>query len=92
MKSLTIYAKTLLLQGASTTGTFIEGYYFIEEKLQIKDAKILFEFCQWIDKTIGGAASGNIDMLFSSFKDPFNTELSNQAKELANKIHRIKSL
>ena len=92
MKSLPIYAKTLLLRGASTTGTFIEGYYFIEEHIQIKDANILFEFCQWIDKTIGGAASANIDMLFLAFKNPTNSELSKQANELAKKISYIKSL
>jgi hypothetical protein len=92
MNKLPIYAKTLLLQGASMTGTFTEGYYFVEEKLRIKDANQLFEFCQWIDKNIGGAASGNIDMLFSAFKNPFNAELQKQANELANTIRRIKSL
>lgn len=92
MNKLPIYAKTLLLQGASITGTFTEGYFFVEEKIKIKDSNLLFEFCKWIDKNIGGAASGNIDMLFSAFKNPFNADLTNQANELANKIRRIKSL
>lgn len=92
MHKLPTYAKTLLLQGASVTGTFTEGYYFVEEKLKIRDAKILFEFCQWIDKNIGGAASGNIDMLFSSFRNPFDIELTKQANELANRIRSIKSI
>jgi hypothetical protein len=92
MKKLPIYAKTLLLQGASITGNFTEGYYFVEERIYAKDAKTLFEFCQWIDQNIGGAASGNIDMLFAAFKNPFNAELANQANELANKIRQFKSL
>lgn len=92
MKSLPIYAKTLLLQGASLTGKFTEGYYFVEEKIKIKDAKILFEFCQWIDSKIGGASAYNIDMLFSAFQNPTNVELNKQANELANKIRSIKSL
>jgi len=92
MKNLPIYAKTLLLQGASTTGTFTEGYFFVEEKIQINHSKTLFDFCKWIDQNIGGAASGNIDMLFSAFKNPFSVELVNEANELANKIRQIKSL
>jgi hypothetical protein len=92
MKNLPIYAKTLLLQGASTTGTFTEGYFFIEEKIQINHSKTLLDFCKWIDKNIGGASSYNIDMLFSAFKNPTNVELNKQANELAIKIRNIKSL
>jgi hypothetical protein len=92
MKKLPSYAKSLLLTGASTTGTFSEGYFFIEEQIQVKDANILFEFCKWIDSKIGGAASGNIDMLFSAFKNPNNQELANKANELAETIKYIKSL
>lgn len=92
MKNLPIYAKTLLLQGASTTGTFTEGYFFVEEKIQINHSKTLFDFCKWIDKNIGGASAYNIDMLFSAFKNPTNVELNKQANELANKIRTIKSL
>ena len=91
MKKLPNYAKALLLQGASTTGTFTEGYFFVEESLQINHANQLFEFCKWIDKNIGGAASGNIDMLFDAYNNPFNAELTNKANELANKIRYYKS-
>jgi hypothetical protein len=91
MKKLPAYAKSLLLQGASTTGTFTEGYYYIEESLRIKEAEILFEFCQWIDANIGGAASGNIDMLFSAFRNPSDTELAAKAQELANRIRQLRS-
>lgn len=90
MKNLPIYAKTLLLQGASITGNFTDGYYLIEESLQIKHADELLKFCQWIDKNIGGAASGNIDMLFTAFKNPNDVEAVNKAKELADKISSIR--
>ncbi len=92
MKNLPTYAKALLLQGASTTGNFTEGYFFVEEKIQINHSKDLFDFCKWIDQKIGGAASGNIDWLFSAYKNPKNEELADKAKELANKIAKIKSL
>lgn len=92
MQKLPNYAKALLLQGASTTGNFSDGFFFVEENIQINHAKELQEFCQWIDSNIGGAASGNIDMLFSTFKNPLNAELVNKANELANKIQYFKSL
>ena len=93
MNKLPIYVKTLLLQGASTTGTFTEGYFFIEENLQIKHATpSLFEFCKWIDKNIGGASSYNIDMLYSAYKNPNDIELNKQANKLASNIRRIKLL
>jgi hypothetical protein len=90
MNSLPTYAKTLLLHGASIMGNFIEGYYYVEESMKSKDAIELQSFCEWIDKNIGGAANGNIDMLFLSFKNPNDIELSNKAKELADKIQKIK--
>ena len=92
MKKLPAYAKSLLLHGASTLGTFHEGYFLVEEQLKIKDANTLYDFCKWIDKNIGGASAYNIDMLFFAFKNPANQELQKQANELAATILRIKSL
>ena len=92
MQKLPNYAKSLLLQGASITGNFSDGYFFVEEALQSNHAKELKEFSQWLDKHIGGAGSKNIDMLFSAFKAPLNEELANQAKALATKIRQMKSL
>jgi len=91
MKQLPIYAKELLLMGA-ITGTFTEGYHFVEERIQVNHAKELLAFCQWIDKNIGGAARGNIDMLFMAYKNPDNTELAHRAAELAEQIRYIRSL
>ena len=33
--------KSLLLQGAKTTGSFVEGYYYIEESLYINESESL---------------------------------------------------
>lgn len=90
MKILPTYAKTLLLQGASTLGNFTEGYFFIEENLKINHASELFDFCKWVDKNIGGASLYNIDMLFSAFKNPNNAELQKQANDLAALIQKFK--
>lgn len=90
MKKLPDYAKSLLLQGASITGNFTEGFYYSEESILINHLKDLLEFCKWIDEHIKGASSKNIDMLFSAYKNPNNVELANQAKELASKIASLR--
>ena len=91
MKKLPNYAKSLLIHGSSVTGNFTEGYYFVEERLYTKDAKELQLFCQWIDNHIGGASLYNIDMLFSAYTNPTNVELQNEARELSDKIKRLRS-
>ena len=92
MKRLPDYAKALILKGASTLGNFTEGLSYVEENILVKDWKELSEFCKWIDQTTGGAASGNIDMLFNAFKNPGNLELQGRVEDLAAKIRYIKSL
>jgi len=90
MKNLPIYAKTLLLQGASTTGNFTDGFYYIEEKVKAKDYAELLIFCKWVDDKIGGASPYNIDMLFSAFKNPEDQYLAKQASNLAELIKQHK--
>lgn len=92
MKTLPSYAKALLLHGASDTGSFTEGSFLVEESLHSEHFDECFEFCKWIDEHIGGAGPVNIDWLFQSFSDPSNNELANKAKELSDKIRRIKAL
>jgi len=92
MKKLPVYAKSLLLHGASTLGNFTDGYSFVEESLQINHANELFKFCKWVDENIGGASAYNIDMLFSAFKNPENQELRQQATVLANRIQSIRRM
>ena len=78
--------------GASTTGKFTDGYYFVEERIKSKHANELFAFCKWIDAYIGGAARGNIDMLFAAYKNPTNIELAYRAAQVAEQIRYFKSL
>jgi len=92
MNKLPIYAKELLLMGASTTGKFTDGYYFVEERIKSNHANELFAFCKWIDAYIGGAARGNIDMLFAAYKNPTNIELAYRAAQVAEQIRYFKSL
>lgn len=92
MNKLPNYAKSLLLYGASNTGSFVQGYFLVEEQLYARDGKELYNFCSWIDEHIGGAGSANIDMLFSAFKNPSDLILSKQAAEIAEKIRRIRSI
>jgi len=92
MNKLPIYAKELLLMGASTTGKFTDGYYFVEERIKTNHANELFAFCEWIDAHIGGAGRGNIDMLFAAYKNPTDRELDKAARALADIIHYNKSL
>ena len=92
MNRLPLYAKTLLLQGASMAGTFTEGYYAVEERILVKDSATLLAFCAWIDRTIGGAAAGNIEMLYLAFKNPFSLEYASKAKALADKIQSLRTV
>ena len=92
MRQLSQSAKSLLLEGASVTGSFVQGYYYIEERLLVNQAKELFDFCNWIDTNIGGAGRANIELLFLAFKNPNNKELSQEANKIAETIASIKLL
>ena len=85
-------SKELLLLGAKTTGSFVEGYYYVEENLYIDEAEELHAFCKWIDNEIGGAGWSNIDTLWLAFKNPTDKGLTDEANKIAEQIKRIKSL
>lgn len=85
-------SKDLLLLGAKTTGSFVEGYYYAEEDLYVDEAEELYAFCKWIDKEIGGASKFNIDTLWLAFKNPTDKGLADEANKIAEQIKRIKSL
>ena len=91
-KELSDRNKSLLLEGARTTGSFIEGYYYIEEDLYVDESEELHAFCKWIDKEIGGAGQSNIDTLWLAFKNPTDKGLADEANKIAEQIKRIKSL
>lgn len=90
MEVLPDYARVLLLRGASATGTFTQGYYYVEEQLEIGHSQRLQEFCQWIDDQIGGAGRGNIDMLYAAFSNPQDLELAGEAQRFAQLVQALK--
>ena len=83
--------KDLLLMGAKTTGSFLEGYYYIEESLYADEANSLHSFCTWIDDHIGGAGPANIDMLWLGFNYPESDYFSKECVKIKEAMDRIKS-
>jgi len=81
-----------LVLGANVTGTFVEGYHYVEETLPINKSKEALEFCKWIDESIGGASIQNIGMLYKAFKNPTDKELCKYTNELKERISFIKTL
>ena len=81
-----------LLHGASITGTFTEGYYYVEEMLPANKSKEVSDFCKWIDKNVGGAAPANINMLYKAFKNPKEESLQAEVKQLSERIAYLRSL
>ena len=91
IKYLSSRNKDLLLMGAKTTGSFLEGYCYIEESLYINEADELYAFCEWIDNEIGGAGPINIDMLWLGFKYPESEYFVNECAKIKEDMERINS-
>lgn len=87
---LTEHAKTLLLHGAKTTGTMTGAFEYAWEEFYTNEVDGLEEFCQWIDKEIGGCSAFNIDNLYLAYKHPDNKYLRRFANEIKSRISRIK--
>jgi hypothetical protein len=81
-----------LVLGANVTGTFVEGYHYVEETLPVNKSEEALEFCKWIDESIGGASIRNIGILYKAFKNPTDEELCKYTNELKERISYIKSL
>lgn len=81
-----------LVFGANVTGTFVEGYHYVEERLPVNKSGEALEFCKWIDENTGGASIQNIGMLYRAFKNPTDEELTKYTNELKEQISFIKSL
>ncbi|MHA1816817.1 MAG: hypothetical protein ACTSX1_12475 [Candidatus Heimdallarchaeaceae archaeon] len=90
MKKLGIRNATLLLMGAKTTGTFDEAYTYVEEELFVDEADTIFEFCEYLDKYVGGAGRNNIEQLFEAFINPNNEEAVKFTMDVRDKIAEIK--
>ena len=83
--------KDLLLMGAKQTGSFLEGYYYIEESLYINEADELYAFCEYIENEIGGAGPINIDMLWLGFKYPESEYFVGECAKIKKDMERINS-
>lgn len=83
---------SLLLRGAEITGTYTEGFEMMYEYFGLSEVEDLHNFCEWVDREIGGAGSDNIHKLFEAFTNPNDPELGEYAKEIAEQISRIKAL
>lgn len=76
--------------GAKMTGTFDGAYSYVEEELYVNEADIILDFCEWIDKEIGGAGANNIEILFEAFINPNNKEAVEFSLEVKQKIAEIR--
>ena len=91
MKKLTERTKDLLLMGASTMGDFTNGLCFIEEQIYIHEhPKGLYEFCQFIDKEIGGAGSSNIDLFWLAFNKPNDKDIQSQFEVAKKRVEELR--
>lgn len=84
--------EALLHMGAKTTGSFTEGYHYIVEQLYCDEAEKIWQFCQWIDKVIGGAGPANINTLWNAFNHPGDEALQEQAVQIKRRIESFKHL
>lgn len=88
---LTERTKYMILDGAKTTGSMIEGFHYVCESLYTDEFEDVKMFCEWIDKNVGGCGDRNIDRLYECWKNP--TEENNQyVKELSERINKYKIL
>jgi len=92
MRNLSERNVALLLMGAKTTGSMEEGYHMVVESLYIDEAVELYEFCQWVDKEVGGCSQYNIQRLWEAFKHPNDADLMIFVKDLKAKIAMFKAL
>jgi hypothetical protein len=90
MKTLGSRNALLLSEGAKTCGTFVEGFYYVEESVYVNEHETLHKFCHWIDEEIGGGSERNLEILFQAFINPKNNEAMDFAMNLKSKIAEIK--
>lgn len=91
MNNLTSRTAALLAYGAKTTGTFLEGYYMIEEELYTHEAKDIFAFCRWIDTEVGGATETRLKWLYAAYKNPDNAQLKARLDEYKSLLQNFRN-
>ena len=92
IKYLSSRNKDLLLMGAKTTGSFLEGFNYVNESLYIDESDELYAFCEYIENEIGGAGPINIDMLWLGFKYPESEYFTNECAKIKKDMEEINSL
>ena len=90
MKKLGTRNITLLSHGAKMMGTFLEAYMYVEEELYVNEAETIENFCEYIDKEIGGASSYNMEKLFKAFINPEDKKAVAFAMGVKKKIAEIR--
>ena len=83
--------KDLLLMGAKTTGSFLEGFNYVNESLYIDESDELYAFCEYIENEIGGAGPINIDMLWLGFKYPESEYFTSECAKIKEEMEEINS-
>ena len=91
IKYLSSRNKDLLLMGAKTTGSFLEGFNYVNESLYIDESDELYAFCEYIENEIGGAGPINIDMLWLGFKYPESEYFTNECAKIKKEMEEINS-
>ena len=89
IKYLSSRNKDLLLMGAKTTGSFLEGFDYVNESLYVDESDELYAFCKYIDDEIGGAGPINIDMLYLGFKYPESEYFAKETARIKEDMKRI---
>ena len=77
--------------GAKTTGSFLEGFNYVNESLYVDESDELYAFCEYIENEIGGAGPINIDMLWLGFKYPESEYFSNECAKIKKDMEEINS-
>ena len=67
-KPLSEYNVELILDGGRNTGSFYEGLRF--DKVFLDDYDEIAQFCNWLDKEVGGCGPINIQDLWHAYKVP----------------------
>lgn len=89
---LTLRTFTLIIEGAKQEGNFKEAYRPMEEAFYTNEIDEVIDFCEWIDKNVGGASYTNIETLYKAYKNPSSKHLANYVAELKEKISQIRQL
>lgn len=78
MKKLGARNYSILTIGIKATGSYVDGYYMVEEQLYTKEADTIFKFLTWVenDKDNRGFGWGNYEDRFKQFLNQNKTTVN----------------